>query len=115
MVGSNLSWPAPRIARLGFEFIFLPFRLPAHGFLFRAFNRDFVTSLGDASEGSIRVHQVIGIEAGVHDLPARKHVVHGPVAQDDDHSAERHNHPFISRRRRETVGSWYPENGAELR
>src|SRR5260370_14924242 len=73
MVGTNLRWPASRVAGFGLEFVFLPFRLLPHGFLVSGLDHDFVTRLGDAAEGSIRVYKMIAIEAGIHDFAAGKH------------------------------------------
>src|SRR5207302_1731802 len=114
VVGSNLTRWALRIARLGLEFVLSPLRLLPDCLFFRALNHDFVASFSYASECTIRVYQVIGIEAGVHFLPVGKHVVHGPVAQDGDDSGEQRDHQFISVRRKEATGNWHWQDRTEL-
>src|SRR5260370_31075941 len=115
MVGTNLRWPASRVAGFGLEFVFLPFRLLPHGFLVSGLDHDFVTRLGDAAEGSIRVYKMIGIEAGIHDLAVRKHVMYRPIAQDNHHSGEHDDHPSVSHGGGETTRRFDLQNHPTLR
>ena len=73
--------PTVRIARLGFEFVFLPLRVAGDERVLSSFKNDFVAFAANRSERAVGIHEIERIIRIIHQLPAGNEIEHRGDAQ----------------------------------